>query len=1658
MRLQVGQRVLHFVLERKLGEGGFGEVWRAKAGMAATALKFVSVAGEDLERGRKEYSRIKLMIENGAFNHDRLIKLHGAWLLDEHGEDIPDGVLESAVNARTMELRDQVIEPDTLLIQMDLGQESLASLLKRIRKGQPENSSEGVPIEDLLRYIREAAEGIDFLNTPRTTFDGQIRSAVYHCDIKPENLLLADGKVRICDYGVARIEGQRKTKSPNALSLAHASPELVDDQPCAQSDQYSLAVTYAQLRTGRLPFTSDVLTGSWRTVMRAVAAGELDLSALPPKEKAVIKRATSLNPKKRYANATEMARELARAATGQTNVAGYEEADSRPRGPGLPWLKIAASLLVVGGLAGGAYQYGPAAWEFINRDRGGSGTDTSAEFRTAQQLIRKAARDGGSDPALFDNVAALAKENNLELEKEDYDALATITNQSLNFWFRVLDQRDRDAIATQSLETIRKDRERIAAHLDEAQAAPVLNRMRLLMARQRLREQWPDPAERPSEAVNVLTGEEAALATGPLEAPGFVKNDAANLAVLRAIAAWPANADEVQFSEAAATYLQANAAEPSTPEKSRLDVLRKDLAPAARRQIAEQGIDSSIVDLKKDWETLGVDPLSLAMEVALEKDGDGDSEGARKLFDSLVSMMGSESDPNSAAHLSKVEWYQAIFNLSGGEAGQAMTALGERVGEVGDAERARLVEGLVSRFSRKLPDYDAEPTWATSELALVSQAVSLLDNVAVAQNGLDVTLQRQRLIAQRMLLQLLLPAEDGNDWSTWLADVQAVDAGLQQSEALGEALRGVELLEAVELCRAELNAMQPPDDGRSATSASVGEVSDRDLPGYPQYVGALTLSTRERWKDAAAMLTKLYATEGSDAATTAHIAGLDWPERRAKAADVLVAAAQSLRSAEDRDLSLPVYTPADAAAALAQLNLSKRLRGGPPAKHTMPILALATYYASPDSPPDSLLGWIEETLADDTDRAEPNVTALLLVSARLNAAAGKHEIAVARYAEALDRYHEWSKSATPNPARDAAVVQDVEPKALESADAIFEVVSGEESNAAREPLGRLYGGAARRLANQAKSTESNARREEIARYFERANGLAENVDTLRAEGVWLRHFITGRLDDDLKRLRVVAEKLPADDSQAQRLLAFVLHRGYMMQAEPVNRGSDLERAIALYDAAIEAEAAAGSVTPQLYLDRGDAYLKLAHVVHRYRAAFAATNATVFDYLKKSAAEAEKAVSAQATQAQRIEGLNLWGNASEDMSYYNVDPSPDGWKSHYLEAITHFESAYDEDQSAPIAAFNLARCRYRLAVAERRRDPANAGSSIENLNRSVNAAQLALTNWGDVENLRRAEAYYWLSKAQADLQKLDDADQSSKQAVDMALALDDPEWQHYQLEWARLAMRRWEQSRTEERKAEAKARATQLLELYDAQAAQPQAEVARRVDANVAAAAVGILIQGFEDTQAAIDSVKKQVDAGRFKGSDPEHKACRAEMYLALAKRIMLLRSGNTKQTFVTFAPQAAVFAKDVLNLTKDEPNKSTEQVNRAEAQWILGDLELFKLKPDTDADARKTILKAARTQFLAGVNEIPNEETMSYLALSERLDNVFSLAITTRQMAPPMSTPVEYKADVAVSLQYLKEIQPHLAALPGACFISNKTAALWLRDVEKVITAFELVK
>ena len=247
-------------LVERLGVGGAGEVWCAEGpGGLPVALKLVRLS---CKLGDRELDNLRIL---RAVRHPNLLAYFGAWTTD-----------------------------DLLIIGMELAECSLWDHFNR----RSAKRLAGIPLSELLAIMGEVAKLVDFLHEPRHELDGKLHVAIHHRDIKPQNIMLLGGGVKVADFGLSCLYDQyAKIRTQDGLTYPYAAPEMFRRQVSDHSDQYSLAVTYCVLRGGRLPFV-----GPPASVMYGHLFEPPDLSMLPVPEQPIVHRALAKDAAERWPN------------------------------------------------------------------------------------------------------------------------------------------------------------------------------------------------------------------------------------------------------------------------------------------------------------------------------------------------------------------------------------------------------------------------------------------------------------------------------------------------------------------------------------------------------------------------------------------------------------------------------------------------------------------------------------------------------------------------------------------------------------------------------------------------------------------------------------------------------------------------------------------------------------------------------------------------------------------------------------------------------------------------------------------------------------------------------------------------------------------------------------------------------------------------------------------------------------------------------------------------------------------------------------------------------------------------------------------------------------------------------------------------------------
>lgn len=148
---------------------------------------------------------------------------------------------------------------------------------------------------------------------------------VRHGDLKPQNILIADGSPKVVDFGLARVREldagsdgrERAIAASLGGTIAYMSPEQARGERDAvdiTSDVYALGVVLHEMLCGSPPWARPSSAAEALALVRAPPPPDLGRRGdpVPPDLAAILSRALATAPCDRYANANELADDLAR--------------------------------------------------------------------------------------------------------------------------------------------------------------------------------------------------------------------------------------------------------------------------------------------------------------------------------------------------------------------------------------------------------------------------------------------------------------------------------------------------------------------------------------------------------------------------------------------------------------------------------------------------------------------------------------------------------------------------------------------------------------------------------------------------------------------------------------------------------------------------------------------------------------------------------------------------------------------------------------------------------------------------------------------------------------------------------------------------------------------------------------------------------------------------------------------------------------------------------------------------------------------------------------------------------------------------------------------------------------------------------------------------
>jgi serine/threonine-protein kinase len=279
--LDEGLPLGHYRLMGKLGEGGMGEVWRARHQLLARPCAIKLIKPDMLSESKREAATERFQLE--ARTIARLTSPNTVRLYDF-------GVSETGSFYFVMEL----------LAGMDL-----ASLVQRFGP---------LPPERVVALLRQACRSL-----------GEAHAAgLLHRDIKPQNLFLSRlgldfDVVKVLDFGLVKAldEGAAQLTTEGVLTgtPAYMPPERVMGAAADErSDLYSLGCVAYWMLTGRPVFAGEPMTVMIHHARTAPQPPSKICGPIPDRLEQIVLSCLEKAPEKRPASAVELWRQLGEVA------------------------------------------------------------------------------------------------------------------------------------------------------------------------------------------------------------------------------------------------------------------------------------------------------------------------------------------------------------------------------------------------------------------------------------------------------------------------------------------------------------------------------------------------------------------------------------------------------------------------------------------------------------------------------------------------------------------------------------------------------------------------------------------------------------------------------------------------------------------------------------------------------------------------------------------------------------------------------------------------------------------------------------------------------------------------------------------------------------------------------------------------------------------------------------------------------------------------------------------------------------------------------------------------------------------------------------------------------------------------------------------------
>jgi serine/threonine-protein kinase len=332
MSLQPDQMLCHYRLVEKIGQGGMGEVWKARDTTLdrEAAIKVLPEAFScDAERLARFEREAKIL---ATLKHPNIAAIYG--LHEEEG-------------ARFLAM--ELIAGEDLAVRLDRG---------------------SLPLPEVLEIAGQLVDALEAAHD----------NGIVHRDLKPANIVVEPGnRVKVLDFGLARnLEppggSGDSSLSPTVTSLgtiagailgtaAYMSPEQArGDSSDRRADIWSLGCVIYEMLVGERPFPGESISDTLATVLKSEPDWDRLPAATPPSLRRLLRRCLAKQRRNRLHAVGDVRLDLEDA--GREADSGPEASTAPPRTAGMrfiPWMVAAVGVVAsVVAFLGGLREATPA--------------------------------------------------------------------------------------------------------------------------------------------------------------------------------------------------------------------------------------------------------------------------------------------------------------------------------------------------------------------------------------------------------------------------------------------------------------------------------------------------------------------------------------------------------------------------------------------------------------------------------------------------------------------------------------------------------------------------------------------------------------------------------------------------------------------------------------------------------------------------------------------------------------------------------------------------------------------------------------------------------------------------------------------------------------------------------------------------------------------------------------------------------------------------------------------------------------------------------------------------------------------------------------------------------------------------------------------------